>query len=237
MKIKVCISNFGNSQLNHLERVIKEFKSYNKHEVDIKIFTTVPLKENHILFPESVTSSLPFMCRKEMYRDLENYDLFIFNENDHLITEDNIEAFIEFSKTIQENQLCGFIRYEQIYGINILVDHNPYYHEVVDKVSDNIFTCFNNHQGCWVLFKKDLKKAIESGNFLVNPHEGPYGILEQGASDPYTQCGMEKVFPLDPHMLKRLMIRHLPVKYSIKNEWISHGIFIDGLYENAIIKK
>jgi hypothetical protein len=38
-------------------------------------------------------------------------------------------------------------------------------------------------------------------------------------------------------MLKKLMIRHLPVKYSIKNEWISHGIFIEGLYENAIIKK
>ncbi len=236
MKIKVCISNFGDSQLEYLERVISEFKSYKKHTVDIKVFSTIPINENHILFPESITEGLPFMCRYEMANQLDDYDLFIFNENDHLITEDNIDAFIDISKKLSDGYLCGFVRYEEIYGIKVLVDHNPHYNEIVDKTHNDNFSCFNNHQGCWVLLKEDFKKIIESGNFLVEEHDGPYGILEQGASDPYTQCGMEKVFPIDLRLLRRLMIKHLPIKYSIKSEWINNGIYIEHLYKKAVLK-
>ncbi len=235
MRIKVCISNFGDTQLDCLEKVIREFNSYKKHDVDIKVFTTVPLQVNHILFPESITTSLPFQCRQEMAADLENYDIFIFNENDHLITEDNIDCFIDVSKELKENQLCGFIQYEEIYGVKVLV-HNPYYGNLVDKSYNDFFTCHNNHQGCWILLKEDLRKIINSGNFLVDPHDGPYGILEQGASDPYTSCGMEKVFPLDLESLKRLMIKHLPVKYCIRKEFISHAVTIDYLYKEALEK-
>ena len=75
---------------------------------------------------------------------------------------------------------------------------------------------------------------VKSGNFLVHPHDGPYGILEQGASDPYTSCGMEKVFPLDLLSLERLMIKHLPIKYCLRDEFIKHAIKIDQFYMDAI---
>jgi|688.fasta_scaffold370675_2 hypothetical protein len=233
MKIKICISNYGVSQLDHLHTVIAEFKKYKKYEVDIKVFTTVPVEENHILYPESITTSLPFMCREEMVNDINNYDLFIYNENDHLITENNIDCFLEVSKDLKPNQVCGFIQYEEIYGAKILV-HNPYYGTLIGKKYDNLFTCTNNHQGCWILLKKDLIEVVKSGNFLVDPHYGTYGMLEQGASDPYTSCGMEKVFPLDLLSLERLMIKHLPVKYCIKDEFINHAIKIDQFYTDAV---
>lgn len=232
MKIKICISNYGVSQLDHLHTVIAEFKKYKKYEVDIKVFTTVSVEENHILYPESITTSLPFMCREEMVNDINNYDLFIYNENDHLITENNIDCFLEVSKDLKPNQVCGFIQYEEIYGAKILV-HNPYYGTLIGKKYDNLFTCTNNHQGCWILLKKDLIEVVKSGNFLVDPHYVTYGMLEQGASDPYTSCGMEKVFPLDLLSLERLMIKHLPFKYCIKDEFIKHAIKIDQFYTDA----
>jgi hypothetical protein len=238
MKIKVAIANYESNQIQYLNRIIDEFKSFKKYTTDIIVYTTVPVNANYVLFDTRIGTALPFACRTDMANAINDYDLFIYAENDMLITEDNIDALLEYTQQLSEDQLCGYIRYEWRDGNKILLDPNPHREpSLIHERYDNGFSIKNEHQGCWVLTKSQLKKAIESGGFMVNPHDGGInpknglymGMLEQGASDPYTDCKMVRMFPYDLKLLERLLICHLPTKYSTMDIWVSHGITIDKL--------
>lgn len=225
MKIKICYNNFGTSQLNFLDMSLKEFRSFKKYKTDITIHTTVPLLyEKQVIFPESIGHGLAYPCRWEMADALDAFDIFIYIENDILITEDNIDAFLEYNSTLPDHQVAGYLLYEQKDDQKILMGLCEYYGPSFGKTYAHGFTINNQHQACWVLTRKQLKRAIDSGGFLVQPHWSPYGIIEQGASDPYTQCNLEKIYPYDTNLLERLLIRHLPLKYSITEIFLKHGI-------------
>lgn len=237
MNIKIVIANYGTEQLQHLYKSIEEFKSYKKYKVDITVYTTVPVNEKHKLYHPGVERFLPFTCRRDLADDIDNYDLFLYNENDHLITEDNIDAFLEHTATLSDNQVSGFIRYEMRDGEKILLDLNPAREfALVNQRYENNFSIHNLHQGCFLLTRQQLKKITETEKFFMLPSSIEYSVtgmcldlLEQGASDPYTKFGLEKVFPKDLKLLERLLIWHLPIKYSIMDLWIKHGITIDKL--------
>lgn len=225
MRIKVCANNFGSSQLIYLDKVLHEYRSYKKYKVDITIHTTVPiLNEKQVLHPESIGQALAYPCRQEMANDLDAFDIFIYTENDILITEDNIDAFLEYNNTLPDNQVAGFMLYEQRGDQKIMMSMCEYYGPSFKKTYSHGFVINNQHQACWVLTRRQLRRAIDSGGFLVQPHFGPYGIIEQGASDPYTQCGLEKIYPYDLKLVERLLIRHLPLKYAIKDIFLKHGM-------------
>ena len=229
MKLRVAIANYGPSHLEHLTEVVREFSSYRKHQVDLTVYSTLPVEANHKIFDLSIERGLPFACRKDMADSVDAYDLFLYVENDMLITEDNIDAFLEHQALLPEYQISGFYRYELNNGVKLLLDLNPFWGKVVVKEYDRDFTVINQHQGCWLLTRSQLQHCIASGNFLVDPHMGPYGILEQGASDPYTNCGLEKVLPKNLALLERLQIRHLPLKYTVRDEWKTHGLTFEKL--------
>ena len=48
MRIKVAIANYGTEQLEYLCEVIREFRSFTAHTVDIMVYTTVPVEANPI---------------------------------------------------------------------------------------------------------------------------------------------------------------------------------------------
>lgn len=229
MKIKVGISNYGDQQLAYLSEVIREFHSYRHHTVDITVYSTVPVEYPHKVFDASIGHALPFTCREDMAAAINDYDLFLYDENDMLITEENILAFLECQARLPAHQICGFYRYELNNGVKLLLDLNPFWGKLVVNVGEGVFTVVNQHQGCWLLTRAQLKHCVESGNFLVPPHERPYGMLEMGASDPYLMCGLEKVLPTDLSLLEKLQIRHLPLKYTTGDEWRTHGITFDKL--------
>jgi 2-polyprenyl-3-methyl-5-hydroxy-6-metoxy-1,4-benzoquinol methylase len=69
----------------------------------------------------------------------------------------------------------------------------------------------NEHAGCYALTRAQLAQAVASGGFLVDPHEWKYGMLETAATDPYTQCGFQKLIPISH--LEAFTVQHLPNKY------------------------
>lgn len=244
MKIKICIANYGVSQIGYMNRMIEEFKNFKKYETDITVYTNVPVDHKHILYGDEIGNCLPFQCRHHMAERINEFDLFLYNENDHLITEDNIDAFLEHSSRLDINQVSGFIRYEEKDGKKVLLDPNPgreFINGVPTLIKNryaNDFSLYNNHQGCWLLDRERMKKVVDSGEFLINfPKQYSYNSetgmvycpLEQGASDPYVICGLEKVFPRNIKLLERLLILHMPKKYSLLDIWISHGIEIGEL--------
>jgi len=238
MRIKVAISNYGTSQLEYLKRVVDEFKKNKRHRLDITVHTTVPVEYPHVLHDHSLGFNLTFTHRKEMILALPEYDLFIYNENDHLITEDNIEAFLEHSRGLADGEVSGFIQYEiGPKARKTLVALNPLLVKGSSPVEGKTQTSWrpkNKHQGCWILLQKDLDKAIRSGGFTEKPHSGPYGVLEQGASDPYLQCGLTKVYPADYRLCERLLIHHLPDKYVKTPGWEKVGADLKGFFEEHL---
>lgn len=229
MRLKVAISNYGNSQVEYLNQVVAEYSMFTKYKVDLTVYSTVPVDPPHRMVCSSVGLGLPFSCRDDMAKEISQHDLFLYAENDMLITEDNIDAFLIHQGTLSSGQISGFYRYEINNGVRLLLDLNPFWGKIVTEVFERDFRVENQHQGSWLLTRSQLQHCIDSGEFLVPPRRGPYGILEQGASDPYTNCGLKKVFPRDLALLERLGIRHLPLKYTTREQWRSHGITFDQL--------
>jgi hypothetical protein len=229
MKLKVAISNFGSSQVDYLNQVVEEYRKFSKYHVDLTVYSTVPIDPPHRMVCSSVGLGLPFSCRDDMAKEIAQHDLFLYSENDMLITEDNIDAFLLHQQRLPDGEVSGFYRYEINNGVKLLLDLNPYWGKIVTEVLERDFRVENQHQGSFLLTRAQLQRCIDSGEFLVSPRRGPYGILEQGASDPYTNCGLKKVFPRDLILLERLGIRHLPLKYTTRDQWKTHGITFDQL--------
>ena len=62
-----------------------------------------------------------------------------------------------------------------------------------------------------MLTQNQLRRAINSGGFLVGPHQWKYHLPETAATDPYTQCGFTKVIPISH--FDDFTVHHLPNKY------------------------
>ena len=107
------MANYGSEQLDYLEMVVRELKSFKKYEVNIVVHSNIPL--DHITGIDKVTlfekttgirtfndflvrkkwgkkwsgmlfnwQMLPMTCRRVIDAEADKYDVFLFNENDHL---------------------------------------------------------------------------------------------------------------------------------------------------------
>lgn len=220
MKLLVAIASHGLGNDRYLRRLIHEYRSMSL-EVDIVVLSNLqkPVPEGvEVLVgaPARDPWSLPF-GHKQLFADrLNDYDLFIYSEDDTLITETNIRAFLDVSIALPEDEILGFLRFE------LAPDGTPNYPEVhghyhwdpatVRRREQNtlaFFTC--EHSACYLLTRQQLQVAIHSGGFLVEPHKGKYDLLCSAATDPYTQCGFTKLICIS--RIKEFLVHHLPNKY------------------------
>jgi len=246
MKLLVAITNYGNSQENYLRRIIEEY--YNmSFDVDIIIDTTYEIefenKYNNIIkqyiYPESIGQYLVFEHRKHMKKNCNDYDFFIYVENDHLITEENINEWIKITNNLPENYVTGFIQYEEsdIGKFDYLPGYNPACNQVITERNIELngkkyFTIHNMHQGCWMLTKNQLSKIVNEEKFCDKTCESDkyqgYGVLENGASNIFYLFGFNrKVLPYEN--LEKLLIHHLPNKYLKLDGWWKSAFSFKGL--------
>jgi hypothetical protein len=213
-KIKICFANYGLAQASCLDKSVEEIQTYKDFDVDITIYTTVEVKHKHKLYDSTIGVNLPYMCREDIVEGLDYFDYFLYSENDHLITEDTLKAWQQYNDELDVPYCCGLYRYEEKEGERFFVDFNKSLGEMTVSRTEQGLVFNNVHQGCFMLNKKQLEHCITSGEFLQNTGRGPYGVLEQGASDPYNKCGLKKVYPHNKELFKRLGIHHLSSKYS-----------------------
>ena len=228
LKALVCISNYGTKNETFIDRVISECQGFS-FETDIHIDTTQDYSRkfpsvSQRFFDMSVKEDLVFKHREIFCKYQNDYDLFIYTEDDILITEDNINTYLAIIGKLPSTDITGFIRYEYKSGdtkTKYLIDVHPNFPTIrknpVSIDGSEYFTLENLHQGCYVLTREQLHTAISSGNYLVPPHTAfkgkqGYGKLECGASDVFINCGFNwKVFPKDH--IEDLLVHHLPDLY------------------------
>jgi hypothetical protein len=221
MKLLVLIPNFGFHQATYLERVLEEYTKFKSIEVKVVVFTTefLSFKPNLdievIKYDASIGAGLSLQPRLYAFDNLDKYDLYMHQENDTLITEDNILCFIEGQSRInlEYNELThvhGFLRYENEQHKYLIDNHKNY---PVCGVVDNIVYFSNVHQGGWLLTNNQLKLMKDRN---IPSH---YGSLEDYCSNfyysatwPGTTLGLNKI--IYQNLVSRSGIYHLPNKYS-----------------------
>jgi 2-polyprenyl-3-methyl-5-hydroxy-6-metoxy-1,4-benzoquinol methylase len=220
-RVLVALSSYGTSHDPYLSQVIREYQSMS-FDADIVVLSNLPKKvapgvEVIVVDLRGKDPwSLLFAHRQILAQRLNDYDLFIHCEDDVLIRESNIRAFLEASGVLQEDELPGFFRYEEgPQGKRSYPDVRACYHWQPESVhlrspyTTAFFT--NEHSGCYVLTRGQLRKAIESGGFLVKAHKGRYDAGCSAATDPFTQCGLRKVICISH--LDDFLIHHLSNRY------------------------
>ncbi len=220
IRILVAITNYGTKNNEYLRRLIQEYQSM-PCTIDIVVLSNIPKEfegevEVVVGLPTKNPWSLPFMHNKIFVDRLEDYDLFIYSEDDMLITWKNIETFIHHTKVLPEYDISGFLQYELDANGHIWYPAflGPYHWlpKSVHKVDHFTFAEFSNaHSACYILTRDQLRKAIDSGGYPVEPHQGRYDLLCSAATDPYTQCGFKKVICISH--ISDMLVHHLPNKY------------------------
>ncbi|MGO9336604.1 MAG: class I SAM-dependent methyltransferase [Terracidiphilus sp.] len=220
MRILLVVASYGSQNDFYLERVLAEYRSM-PHQVNIVVLSNIRKNlgagiEVRVGLPTSNPFSLPFGHKQIFAERLNDYDLFIYSEDDMLIKAENIAAFLEQSAVLPVNQVPGFLRIERGPDgtIKYCDIHAGFYWDPrsVRSIGGHTFAYFSNeHAACFILTRQQLKNAIDSGGFLVKPHEGKYEMRESAATDPYVQCGLRKMICISH--LDRSCVHHLPNKY------------------------
>ena len=223
MKLLVTIASYGTANDKYLTELIRQYESM-PYVVDIIVLSNIQKKVPDgvkviVGLPNKNPWSLPFGHKQIFSERVNDYDLFIYSEDDTPISERNIKAFLKVTETLPEDELAGFLRSEtSITGMRYFCDIHRSFHwdpGSVRRRGDFVFAYFTNeHAACYLLTQKQLRKAIKSGGFLVSPHEGPYDLLCTAATDPYTQCGFKKMICISH--FEDFIVPHLSSKYAGK---------------------
>ena len=222
LKLLVVIVSHGTGNDRYLAKVVQEYSSM-AFDVDIVVLSNInkAVAPNVDLRVVDLRGrdpwSLPFSHKDVLAEKLNEYDLFIYTEDDILITEANIRAFLRLCPTLSERELPGFLRFEQgANGQRNYPDIHSCFHwdpqSVRGAAPGSVVAQFTNeHAGCYLLTQHQLKQCIDSGGFLVSPHCGRYGLPETAATDPYTQCGFHKVICIS--QIDDFLVHHMPNRY------------------------
>jgi SAM-dependent methyltransferase len=220
LKILAVIANYGTKNDSYLHRVLDEYRSF-AHDTHVIVLTNVPkqlgpdVEVIHIK-PTGDPWTFPFAHKAILAERVKEYDLFIYSEDDTLITIENIDAFLNATSVLHDDEVTGFMRVESTdngsRSISTINSHFRWDPLSVVRRGRYTFAYFSNeHAACYVLTRKQLQAAIASGGFLVTPHESKYDLLVTAATDPYTQCGLRKLICISH--IESFLIAHLPNKY------------------------
>jgi SAM-dependent methyltransferase len=220
LRLLVAIASYGTGNDRYLARLVAEYQSM-PCDVSIIVLSNIakpvePGVELHVGLPTPDPWSLPF-GHQRIFADRRNdYDLFLYSEDDVLVTWRNIEAFLRVQAVLPPDEIAGFVRYEEGAGgkLNYPDVHGCYHWDPASVHRRGPYTfafLTNEHAACYLLTREQLSRSIASGGYLVDAHEGRYDLLCTAATDPYTQCGFRKVVCVSH--FHEFAVHHLPNKY------------------------
>jgi SAM-dependent methyltransferase len=218
----VAIASYGTAQDHYLEKLLSEYRKI-KAEKRIVVLTDrikhVDGAELLIGLPSRNPYSLPFAHRKLFADNADKFDLFMYTEDDTLLTEKHIESFLSAQERLKDGEIAGFIRSETSpEGKKYITSINTHFRwfpdSVVEREGELFAQLSNQHSGCFIATRQQLNRAVESGGFLVEPYMGTYGMLESAASDIYTRCGLRRLICVS--RIQDFIVPHLPNKYYLK---------------------
>lgn len=219
MKVLAVLANYGTKNDRYMLRLVEEYRAMS-HRVDIIVLSNTEKRVEGadviVRRPKGNPWSFPFAHREILSQRRDGYDVFIYSEDDTLIRQGNIDAFLSASQQLPIKEIAGFMRSEERSdGTRFISTVHSHFHWDPKSVvcrGGALFAAFTNeHGGCYMLTRQQLGLAIRSGGFLVPPHSTRYDLLVSAATDPYTQCGFRKLVCISE--IDRFILPHLANKY------------------------
>jgi len=223
LKLLTVLVNYGEEQLNYLRKVVNELLSFDRYDVTVVVHTNIQLDIPGIivsLYPKMNNYQLlPLTCRKTIWDGRNDYDVFLYGENDHLFKEHHVDKYLEYTNILPNNRIAGLMQYEE--GEN--GKHYPAYHARYNWDVDSVeiyggkkFAHFTNlHQATFLLTQKQLLKIGKLYDFTQFFGKSHYSQKCKVNTDIYQFCGKKKLICIDEFDYN--LIHHLPNIY-IKGE-------------------
>ena len=228
LRLLVGIASYGEKNLGYLRKIIEVYQEL-PYDIDIVVFSEAPKELGPrvtvvVGLPSRNPWSLPFAHKRYFAENLERYDLFIYSEDDVEISAEKIQAFLRATEALGPTEIAGYLRYElDASGTAILTDVHRCFHwkpESVRRRGEYVIAEFTNeHAGFYILTRAQLQQAIASGGFVKEPYEGRFGLPETAATDPYTNCGLQKVICISA--LDDFLLHHMSNLYVAR-----HGVLL-----------
>lgn len=235
-KILLTIMNYGTTNRNYLITCLREYNSFKNYSITAHIFLTsefdcTEFKNLNIIkhiCPESLGESFVHESKPIIYENRNNFDYYIYSEDDILITKENFDSFISIQKYLPFPYVCGFLRYELLENddYKYLIDNHPTHSchrhgncsikQNYTINNDVYFEPYNIHQACHVLTNDHIKYLSKNHLKYFEKKSNYAGMREGCASDIYVHFGLIKVIPKN-EKIKNLLIHHLPNKYVNEN--------------------
>lgn len=219
-KVLAVLVNYGFEQVSFLEKIIESLKSFKHYNVDIIVNSNVELNIKGIdklnLFNNLPDYQLlPLTCRKTIWENKDNYDLFLFGENDMLFKEIHLDRHIEYTQILPQDRICGLLRYEEDDRGIFYTDYHAFYEWDFDSLeiyNGKKFAHFKNvHQATFILTKEQLHKIGKLHNFTTFFRGSSYSAKCKVNTDIYDFCGMKKMICLSD--FKDNLIHHMSNVY------------------------
>jgi len=158
--------------------------------------------------------------RKAFLRRIEDFDLFVYAEDDVHIELRHIAAYVKASDHLARSEdghkyVLGWQRLERN-GIGLGAEHVMWengidnYHGV--EVGKRLYaTMVNPHAGAWMATQAELKAHHKQCRILNIPKTaGSFTRVRAGGWNMYMNCGRRKVLPV--RNFQNFLVHHLPDK-------------------------
>ncbi len=223
LNILAVLVNYGEEQLQYLDQVVKELKSFQNYDVSIVVNSNIPLDIKGIDMVNIIELDnyqlLPLTCRQVIWNHKDDFDIFLFGENDHLFKEHHIDRYLEYYSFLPKNRIPGLIQYEE----NPTGKYYPAYHahydwdySSVEEYNGKRFAYFTNlHQATFILTKEQVNNIGSKFDFTQFFGHSGYSEKCKVNTDIYEFGDWKKVICISD--FKDNIIHHLPNIY-IKGE-------------------
>jgi hypothetical protein len=219
-KILAVLVNYKDEQLRYLQQVVTSIKSFKKYNVTIIVNSNIPLNNikgiDHVNVIELKDYQLlPLTCKQVIWHYRNEFDIFLFGENDHLFVEHHIDNYLRYTSILPDNRIAGLIQYEE----NETGRYYPAYHAHYDWDYDSVeeyeglkFAHFTNiHQATFILTQEQLLRIGQMYDFTQFFGQSHYSVKCKVNTDIYQFCGMKKLICISE--FEDNLIHHLPNIY------------------------
>jgi hypothetical protein len=236
-------------RFQYINKIIKETNTYN-YKTDIFIHTNVNFSLDFLtnydngsinIIVHDLTNTDPYyltwMCRDLLKEQKNNYDIFMYIEDDILVKKEAIEYWLKYKNNVLENNYnLGFFRIEiDDKGYEYTSDNSSSPDGKVEEyltnsieINNEKYIINNKNPYCafWIYDKNEFQRFVESNYYNINNIIG-YHIREAsaiGLHGLHTDWYNGTVIPLENNKLhKSSRIYHLPNNYINKeNGWKLH---------------
>jgi len=218
--ILAVLVNYGTEQLDYLQQVVTELKSFKKYNVSIVVHSNIPLDDIEGIdetFVVELTDYqlLPMTCRQTIEHNKDEFDIFIFSENDHLWKEHHVDKYLEYEQILPSDRITGLIQYEENESGRYYPAYYAHYEwdwNSVEEYGGKKFAHFTNiHQASFVLSKAKLEQISKGRDFTQFFSNDHYSVKCKTNTDIYGHAGLKKLICISE--FEDNLIHHLPNIY------------------------